>query len=252
VKLHFKQNKKDILPQIEMKLKESIKTYKEFPLISVDKLDKTHKAYQYIQNRKIPVKSYNLLYYSGDFTKFTNKMTNNRYDHWQFHDERVVIPFRKRNGEIFAFQGREIDDGFLRYATVKIDPEYPKVFGLERIDYTKKVVVVEGPIDSLFVDNCIAFGGSDLLIENLGRFFDKKQMIMCFDNEKRNLQINNKIESFIEQGFSVCLWPNGLKKDINDMVLKNNLTVEEINSIIHDNVVCGKLGLLKFKKWRKR
>ena len=253
VKLSFKQKTKNSLIKVNEKLQESIKTYDSFPLMSIDRLDKNHKAYQYIQNRKIPVKTWPNLFYSSNFTKFTNKMTNNRYPDWKFSDQRLVIPFRKRNKSVFAFQGREInEDGFLRYITVKIDPDYPKIYGLERLNWAKKIVVVEGPIDSLFVSNCVAFGGSDLSIENLEKFFDKTQLIICFDNEKRNTEINNKIERFLNNGYSICLWPNGLKKDINLMVIKNNLTLEEVDCIIHSNVVSGKLGLLKFRRWRKR
>ena len=43
-----------------------------------------------------------------------------------------------------------------------IDDSMPKLFGLDEVDVSKTVYVTEGPIDSMFVDNCIAMAGSDL------------------------------------------------------------------------------------------
>lgn len=231
-------------------ISEAMKTYSDFPLISCDKLDKDHKAYKYLQERKIPLESFSLIHYAEEFVKFTNQITNNKHSDWKFEDSRIVLPFRKRDKTIFAYQGREIEEGFLRYLTVKIDNDHPKIFGIERIKWDEKVVVVEGPLDSLFIEsNGIAFGGADLSIENLLKFFSKDQLIICMDNEKRNKEINHKIERFLQNGFSVCLWPDGLANDINDNIL-NGVSISEINKIIRQNAVSGKLGLLKFTKWR--
>ena len=41
-----------------------------------------------------------------------------------------------------------------------------KIFGLERVNFTKQVKIVEGPIDSLFISNCVAAAGADLLLKN--------------------------------------------------------------------------------------
>ena len=41
-----------------------------------------------------------------------------------------------------------------------------KVYGLERVNFQKQVCITEGPIDSLFIDNCLAAGGADLFLNN--------------------------------------------------------------------------------------
>ena len=64
---------------------------------------------------------------------------------------------------MFAVQGRALSQSDLRYITVRIDEQYPKIYGLDRVDISKPIYVVEGPIDSLFVDNCIAVAGGDLI-----------------------------------------------------------------------------------------
>ena len=37
-----------------------------------------------------------------------------------------------------------------------LDDDAPKVYGLDRVNENKKIYVVEGPLDSLFVENCVA------------------------------------------------------------------------------------------------
>ena len=60
--------------------------------------------------------------------------------------------------------------------------EVAKTIGLDRIDMSKQIYAVEGPLDSLFLDNCIAVGGSDL--NKL-----ESDVIIIFDNEPRNKEI---------------------------------------------------------------
>ena len=251
IKLSFKKQTK---VEVKEEIKESLKKYSEFPLISVDNLDKTHEAYLYIQNRKIPSDTHHLLYYTNDFTSFTNRMTNGRYPDWKFNDQRIIIPFYSKNKNINLFQGRAIDESFARYITVKLVEDSIKVFGVERIKYNEKIVCCEGPFDSLFINNSVAFGGSDLSEENLNSLFSKNQIILLFDLEPRNKEINNKIEKFLKKGYNVSLLPKNLTKygkDINSMIEKG-LTKEDINAIIHKNIINGKLGLIKFQRWRVR
>lgn len=241
---------------VNEQLKEKIELFKKFPLVSCDKLQDDHKAVKYLISRKIPIDKFSLLYYSSDFTKFSNQLTNNRYENWKFTSERIVIPFYKRNKDIFMFQGRDLkENSSLRYLTVKIDVDYPKIYGLERIDYSKKIVISEGPFDSLFINNSCAFAGSDLCEEYILKFFDKNQIIILMDLEPRNKEINDKVEKFLKNGFTICLLPKSLKKygkDINDIFLNSSLTLDEINNMIHKNVINGDYGLLKFNMWRIR
>ena len=66
-----------------------------------------------------------------------------------------------RDGEVFAYQGRAFGSEQPKYITIKLDDNADKIYGLDRVDKTKTIFVVEGPIDSMFLDNCIAVAGAD-------------------------------------------------------------------------------------------
>ena len=91
---------------------------------------------------------------------------------------------------MFAFQGRAFGKEEPRYITIKLDENKRRIYGLDRLDVNKKVYVVEGPIDSLFLPNSIAAAGSDLNI-NL------PNAVYILDNEPRNKQIVDKIQQLI-------------------------------------------------------
>ena len=69
-----------------------------------------------------------------------------------------MIPFRNEEGEIFAYQGRHLGKSSQVYH-IKLDEDVDKIYGLDRADKDKQIYVVEGPIDSMFLDNCIAVAG---------------------------------------------------------------------------------------------
>ena len=57
-----------------------------------------------------------------------------------------------------------------------------------------------------------------------------------------------RIESFIEDDYSVCLFPEHIKqKDINDMVLSG---VKDIHKLIDENTYQGLQAKVRFKDWR--
>jgi len=130
----------------------------------------------------------------------------------------------------------------------KVDDDKPytgKVFGLDKIDRDKHIYVVEGPLDSLFLDNCLAVGGSEF--SNL----PKENTTIVFDNEPRNQEICNNIEESIRKEYSVCLWPvQNPHKDINDMIL-SGMSSSDITSQIKENTYRGTEARLRFAEWRK-
>ena len=156
---------------------------------------------------------------------------------------RLLIPFRDEEGEIFAYQGRAFGNEQPKYLTIKLQ-ERDKIFGLDKIDKREEVLVVEGPLDSLFLDNCIAVAGAD--VPNLDCDFT-----VVFDNEPRNKELLKQVEKAINRGHKICLWPEQMKyKDINDMIL-GGYTKEEIQDLIKHNTYQGTTATLWFTKWRK-
>ena len=106
------------------------------------------------------------------------------------------------------------------------------------------MLVVEGPLDSLFLDNCIAVAGAD--VPNLDCDFT-----VVFDNEPRNRELLKQIEKTINHGHKICLWPEEMEyKDINDMIL-GGYTKEEVQQIIKENTFQGASAKMQLTKWRK-
>ena len=142
---------------------------------------------------------------------------------------------------MFALQGRAFRDENPKYITIKLQDK-DKIYGLDRVNWKKTVYVCEGPIDSLFVDNCVATAQADLRIPH-------NDAVLIPDNEPRNREIVKRIRSFIEDDFSVCLFPEQIKqKDINEMVVSG---VKDIKKLIDDNTYKGLEAKVRFNEWRK-
>lgn len=209
--------------------------FKDLPKIT--DLNTSHPAREYLTKRKIPEQYLSKFYYTEDFNRWSK--TNNDYK-----ESRIIIPLKSKDGKVFGYQGRSIDpNSKLRYITTILDSEYPKIFGLDNIDYTKKIYVTEGPFDSTFLDNAIAMCGSDVDISTFDYDF-----IFVFDNEPRNREICSKIAKTIQQGYSVVIFPKSIKeKDLNDMVLSGH----DVQNVVECNTYKGLEANLKFTEWKK-
>ena len=117
---------------------------------------------------------------------------------------------------------------------------------MDRVDTTNVFYVVEGPIDSLFIQNSVAVAQSDL---RLPQYKDKAVLVP--DNEPRNKEVCRQIDKFIHEDYSVVIWPKGIKeKDINDMIL-SGITSAEIMGIIHSNTHKGLQAQTVFNSWKR-
>ena len=234
-----------ITPKPEFKFNAPVFRSKDIcsSLDSLSELGEDHPARKIIDRRNLPISSYKDLFLCPEFYKFTNKLIPNKFPSLDGDHPRLLIPFRNEKGEIFAYQGRAFGDEKPKYLTIKLQ-ERDKIFGLDKIDKRKEVLVVEGPLDSLFLDNCIAIAGAD--VPNLDCDFT-----VVFDNEPRNRELLKQIEKTINRGHKICLWPEEMKyKDINDMIL-GGYTKEEIQELIKHNTYQGTTAILWFTKWRK-
>ena len=123
-------------------------------------LEADHAARKYLESRKIP--DIDLFYYAEEFGNWVHSI-DPTYSTLP-NDERIVIPFVNKAGELIAAQGRSLSNSknAIRYITVKFCKEGRAIYGEDRLDYSKKVYVVEGPFDSVFLDNGIALAGCEL------------------------------------------------------------------------------------------
>lgn len=206
-------------------------------LKKISELNILHPARDYLANRKTPEKYYSSLYYAEDFNKWAG--TTNK-----FKEGRIVIPLMNQSGKMIGYQGRTLNkNSTLRYITIMLDEDHPKIYGLDKVNKTKTVYVTEGPFDSHFITNAIAMCGSDVDLSCYDYRF-----IFVFDNEPRNREIVTRIETTIKRGNEVVIFPKGIKeKDLNDMVLAGH----DVQNLVDSNVYQGLQATIKLNEWKK-
>ena len=213
-------------------------------LTKISELNTTHRAKKYLINRGINEDTLSKLYYCPNFKEWTNKHKK-IFDNTNHDDQRIIIPLRHSDGQLFGYQGRSLDPtSKMRYITVMLDEDAPKLYGLEKINTQKPIYILEGPFDSLFVENSIAMCGSDIDI----RSFGWSDYIWVFDNEPRNREIVSRIERCINRGDKVIIWPSHIQeKDVNEMILAKY----DICTILEGSTHSELTAKLKLNLWKK-
>ena len=222
---------------------------KSLELPTIDSLPEAHFAKIYVQQRRIPETFHSQLYYAEDFAAFIQTLGIEKEGLYK-NDKRLVIPFYDKEKNLVAIQGRSLGESKLRYITLKLHDDNKKVFGLDRANSESMICVTEGPIDSMFLENGVATADSNL--ESITDVLDKSEVVLVFDNEPRNKEIVNKIEHAIDNHFNVVIWPEFIgEKDINDMVVKDNFSLDEIQDIIDKNTFVNLRAKMEFVNWKK-
>ena len=208
--------------------------------LDLPKASEVSVAKEYLEKRMIdPAK----FYFAHKFKKWVNTQKQT-FTTIGRDESRIIIPMYDTERNLIGFQGRSLGPNTVKYITVMLNEEAPKVYGMDRIDTTKSVYVVEGPFDSTFVKNSIALCGSDGDFE----FIKDNDCIYTYDNEPRNKEIVGRIERCIQNNKRVVIWPREVnQKDINDMVLAGH----DIMSILKLNTYSGLEAKVKFNNWKK-
>lgn len=214
----------------------------QLPLPTIRSLPQNHPAKLYVQSRKLPDWTHDLLQYSEnfkqDFCEFSTEASLMKLP----EDARLIIPFYDENHNLTMIQGRALDPKCdLRYITLKKDETNVKIFGLDRVDKTKTVLCVEGPIDSLFLPNAIASCDSNLLTVEAS--------IYIYDFEPRSREIMNGLKNAIERGKRVVIPPDGFQyKDINEAVI-GGMTSRDLITFIAKHTYQGLAARMRFSKY---
>jgi len=208
--------------------------------LDLPKASEDPEARQYLEKRKLNPEKF---YFTDSFKRWTNSKKQT-FDTIYRDEPRIIIPMYDQDKELIGFQGRSLVPNSVKYITVMLEDDSPKLYGLESIDEQKPIYIVEGPFDSTFVENSVAMCGSDVDI----RSFDWSDHIWVLDNEPRNREIVNRIAKLIDRGEKVVIWGNNIvEKDINDMILSGH----DVMSMIKLNTYSGLEAKVKFNSWKK-
>ena len=187
--------------------------------INLPKASENPSADGYLTARRLDSTQF---YYAEQFKKFVNTLKPT-FDDTRYDEERIIIPlYYEKN--LIGLQGRSLGPSKVKYITVMLNDDAPKIYGLDNIRRDDPVYITEGPFDSTFIRNSIAMCGADANVDRWGI----SNPVWIYDNEPRNSEIVGRIGRTIDNGDSIVIWPNNIDdKDINDMVM-SGLDVQSV------------------------
>lgn len=153
---------------------------------------------------------------------------------------RIIIPFDNKNGDMYYYQARTIGTDIPKYKNPISDLR--PIYGYYEADFSKPVIIVEGPIDSLFIENSIATLGTkfnDELIEPI------KQRYFLFDNDNAGRdaaldQLNKGEYVFMWKRFISNFAFSSEKIDFNNLAIllnKQKFKFEELKPFFTNSIL---------------
>ena len=208
--------------------------------IDLPKASEVPIAKKYLENRGLnPTK----FYFASKFKEWVNTKKQT-FDTIRRDESRIIIPMYDTERNLIGFQGRSLGPNSVKYITVMLDDDAPKIYGLDQIRGGSPVFVTEGPFDSTFIRNSIAMCGADADVNRWGI----SNPIWIYDNEPRNTEIVKRIQTSISSKQTVVIWPSNVpEKDINDMVMSGH----DVQKIVEENIYSGLEATIKFNNWKK-
>jgi transcription elongation factor Elf1 len=208
--------------------------------LDLPKASEVQIAREYLEKRRLDSEKF---YFAHKFKEWVNTQKV-MFDTISSDESRIIIPMYDTESNLIGFQGRALGPNSVKYITVMLSDDAPKIYGLDQVDSSKPIYIVEGPFDSTFVQNAVAMCGSDVDIGSFGW----GDYIYVFDNEPRNREIVNRISKTINRGDKVIIWPTSIEqKDINDMVLAGL----NIMDVLKSSTYTGLEAKIKFNNWKK-
>jgi len=197
-------------------------------------------AKEYLEKRKLDPSKF---YFAYKFKEWTNTQKQT-FDTIGRDESRIIIPMYDEDKILIGFQGRSLGPNSVKYITVMINDDAPKIYGLDTIETEKPIYILEGPFDSTLVENSVAMCGSDIDIGSFGW----SDYIWVFDNEPRNREIVNRISKTIDRGDKIVIWPSTVtEKDVNDMTMSGH----NVMNLLESNTYSGLKAKIKFNNWKK-
>ena len=213
--------------------------FKKVAKVNLPKASSNVDAKTYLESRNIDPDKF---YYTDKFKHWTNSMVHT-FDDLTYDEPRIIIPIFYKD-KLVGYQGRSLGPSKVKYITIMLDDDAPKIYGLDNIRDDAPIYITEGPFDSTFIQNSIAMCGADADISKWGI----SNPVWIYDNEPRNREIVNRIQRTIDHGGRVVIWPESIEdKDINDMFMSGL----DVQNLVESNVFSGLQAKLKFTNWKK-
>lgn len=167
---------------------------------------------------------------------------------------RVIIPFVDDVGLLYYFQARDIDPNpnELKYLTSSFDdialPDN-RIYNFHHADKNKNVLICEGMLDSLFVDNAIALCNANIKGYNIKLIKDSfPKRIWILDSPWVDKTGYERTMELLDMGEACFIMPKEHKtcKDLNDVAIKLNVKHLPYD-FISSNTLSGRTGMVKLK-----
>lgn len=221
--------------------------------VAMPLLDNDHPAIEYLrEKRRLPKEDIDKLYYLSDINLLTKKIDKYKDKDYPKYDA-ILIPFIDFEGVINCIQLRILNPkSNMRYLTLYLNEDQSKaIYGLNYVDEHRTVYCLEGPINSLFLDNAIAFAGSTQT-NKINYIKDKiTDFVIIYDPDyKTNPHVLKALEKSINDGYKVVLYDDKFNSDddINDIVIKYNWTKEQMMEYIDSRTFSGLRAKLELSK----
>lgn len=224
------------------------KDFFEQNLTRLDKLDETNLAYAYAVSRMIPRELFSRLYYVENM-KGLETIHEKYKGKFNEGEKRLAIPFYNSAGDAVGLSCRALGSSKLKYITIKFSEDVDLLYNIQSVNRNDRIYCVEGPIDSMFLKNSVAVGGTN--IKKVEKLLPKEKCTLVYDNQPRNETVVKIMTEAAKLGYSMCVWENMNDcKDINDMVL-SGITLSQIREYIDNHTYTGLALQEKIRQWKK-
>lgn len=149
------------------------------------------------------------------------------WKHWYVAEDgyfknRMIIPYLDDKGKIYNYQARALVKDLEPKYISRIGDSFNKVYGYYTADKEQPVMITEGVIDSLFLENSIAVSGLKKVFDPKVFEFKRRYYLLDSDKDaqKKNIQLLNN-------GEYVFRWQLFLK-DLN-LPVKEKWDLNEVN-----------------------
>lgn len=180
----------------------------EYECVIVNEALENTPSYEYLKSRRLNNVNYPFYLCHNKDSRFFN---------------RLIIPFFNEVGDCVYFQARKLNDNDpleLKYMNPVGSRDI--LFGIDRIDRKKTVVLLEGPIDSLFVENGLALM-TCAITQNQLKMLNNLNIILMLDNDEAGKAASLKLSQ--KHNFRVFMYPKDFNgcKDINEYIISKNI-----------------------------